>query len=73
MELLDQLEKKITLALETIELLSMENEELKQELETLKQEKLSAVEQQKEIENKINLMLGHFDNESVNELMAANS
>ena len=64
MELLDQLEKKIILALETIELLNMENEELKQEVATLQQEKAVAGEQKKVFEEKITGLLKQFESES---------
>lgn len=64
MELLDQLEKKIILALETIELLNMENEELKQEVATLQQEKTVAGEQKKAFEEKITGLLKQFESES---------
>lgn len=64
MELLDQLEKKIILALETIELLNMENEELKQEVATLQQEKAVAGEQKKAFEEKITGLLKQFESES---------
>ncbi|MGR6871071.1 cell division protein ZapB [Pseudomonas sp. HK3] len=71
MELLDQLEKKIILALETIELLNMENEELKQEVSVLKQEKSVASEQRKVFEEKITGLLTQFESES-NAALAAN-
>ncbi|MFT5593048.1 MAG: cell division protein ZapB [Oceanicoccus sp.] len=64
MELLDQLEKKIILALETIELLNMENEELKQENATLQQEKSVASEQRKAFEEKITGLLKQFEIEA---------
>ena len=64
MELLDQLEKKIILALETIELLNMENEELKQEVAALQQEKSVAGEQKKAFEEKISGLLKQFESES---------
>ncbi|MFY0640444.1 MAG: cell division protein ZapB [Bermanella sp.] len=64
MELLDQLEKKIILALETIELLNMENEELKQEVAALQQEKSIASEQKKAFEEKITGLLKQFESES---------
>ena len=64
MELLDQLEKKIILALETIELLNMENEELKQEVTALQQEKTIAGEQKKAFEEKITGLLKQFESES---------
>ncbi|WP_283788148.1 cell division protein ZapB [Bermanella sp. WJH001] len=64
MELLDQLEKKIILALETIELLNMENEELKQEVAALQQEKTISGEQKKAFEEKITGLLKQFESES---------
>lgn len=73
MDLLDQLEKKITLAIETIELLNMENEELKQELASLKQDKLNTDQQKQLIEEKITKLLTQFQHESIDQLMAANS
>lgn len=63
MELLDQLEQKITLALETIELLNMENEELKQEVAQLKSEKEQALDQQQVVEQRINRLLKQFSEE----------
>lgn len=63
MELLDQLEQKITLALETIELLTMENEELKQEVAQLKSEKEQAQDQQQVVEQRINRLLKQFNEE----------
>ncbi len=63
MELLDQLEQKITLALETIELLNMENEELKQEVAQLKSEKEQALDQQQVVEQRINRLLKQFNEE----------
>jgi FtsZ-binding cell division protein ZapB len=72
MELLDQLEKKIILALETIELLNMENEELKQEVESLQQEKLLASGQKKAFEEKITDLLKQFEYEADVSPLAAN-
>ncbi|GAA6135641.1 hypothetical protein NBRC116188_24310 [Oceaniserpentilla sp. 4NH20-0058] len=73
MELLDQLEAKITLALETIELLNMENEELKQELDALKLEKTQTAQQHMAIEEKITKLISQFNHEAVDALLAANS
>ena len=70
MDLLDQLEKKITLALETIELLNMENEELKQEVTALQQEKTQASEQKKAFEEKITGLLKQFEDESSSQAQA---
>lgn len=70
MELLDQLEKKIILALETIELLNMENEELKQEVAVLQQEKSVANEQRKAFEEKITGLLKQFEIEAATQLAA---
>ena len=70
MELLDQLEKKIILALETIELLNMENEELKQEVAALQQEKSVASEQKKAFEEKITGLLKQFEIEAATQLAA---
>ncbi|MAA71379.1 MAG: cell division protein ZapB [Bermanella sp.] len=72
MDLLDQLEQKITLALETIELLNMENEELKQEVTSLQQEKALASDQKKAFEEKITGLLKQFEEEPEVSKMAAN-
>jgi cell division protein ZapB len=72
MDLLDQLEQKITLALETIELLNMENEELKQEVSALQQEKVMASEQKKVFEEKITGLLKQFEDEPSVSQLAAN-
>ncbi len=64
MELLDKLEQKITLALETIELLNMENDELKEEVAKLKEEKASLNDQKVNWETKVNKLLGQFESEN---------
>ncbi len=61
MDLLDKLEAKITLALETIELLNMENDELKQEVEGLKVKNSSLTDQKVNWESKVNGMLSQFE------------
>ncbi len=63
MELLDKLEEKILLALETIELLNMENEELKEEVSKLKSQNADLGEQKTNWESKVNSMLSQFGNE----------
>ena len=63
MELLDKLESKITLALETVELLNMENDELKEEVTALKQQLQTLAEEKANWENKVNKMLSHFETE----------
>ena len=63
MDLLDKLESKITLALETVELLNMENDDLKLEIEQLKEKVESLDSQKQDWENKVNRMLGQFENE----------
>ena len=63
MELLDKLEEKIVLALETIELLNMENEELKEEVAKLKTQNVDLSEQKTNWESKVNSMLNQFGNE----------
>lgn len=63
MDLLDKLESKITLALETVELLNMENDELKLEIEQLKEKVENLDSQKQDWENKVNRMLGQFENE----------
>ena len=63
MDLLDKLESKITLALETVELLNMENDELKEEIAQLKAKVESLDSQKQDWENKVNRMLGQFENE----------
>ncbi len=61
MDLLDKLEAKITLALETIELLNMENDELKQEVEGLTVKNASLTDQKVNWESKVNGMLSQFE------------
>ncbi len=61
MDLLDKLEAKIILALETIELLNMENDELKQEVEGLKVKNSSLADQKVNWESKVNGMLSQFE------------
>ena len=61
MDLLDKLEAKITLALETIELLNMENDELKQEVEGLTAKNASLTDQKVNWESKVNGMLSQFE------------
>ena len=63
MELLDKLEEKIVLALETIELLNMENEELKEEVASLKNQNSDLSEQKTNWESKVNRMLSQFGSE----------
>ena len=63
MDLLDKLESKINLALETIELLNMENDELKEEVDQLKSKVESLDTQKQDWENKVNRMLGQFETE----------
>lgn len=63
MDLLDKLESKITLALETVELLNMENDDLKLEVEQLKSKVESLDAQKQDWENKVNNMLGQFETE----------
>jgi cell division protein ZapB len=67
MELLDQLEEKIILALETIELLRMENEELKDEVSELKNQNVELDSQQSAWEVKVASILGQFEEEAVEE------
>mgnify|MGYP000128150872 CR=1 FL=1 len=61
MDLLDKLEAKIILALETIELLNMENDELKQEVAGLKTQNASLTGQKVNWESKVNGMLSQFE------------
>jgi len=61
MDLLDKLEAKIILALETIELLNMENDELKQEIAGLNLQNASLSEQKASWESKVNGMLSQFE------------
>ncbi len=61
MDLLDKLEAKIILALETIELLNMENDELKQEIAGLKLQNTSLSDQKTSWESKVNGMLSQFE------------
>jgi FtsZ-binding cell division protein ZapB len=63
MDLLDKLEAKITLALETIELLNMENDELKQEVAGLELKNASLSDQKVNWESKVNGMLSQFETE----------
>ncbi len=63
MDLLDKLEEKIILALETIELLNMENEELKEEVAKLKTQNTDLGEQKTTWESKVNSMLSQFGSE----------
>ncbi|MEY8204213.1 MAG: cell division protein ZapB [Bermanella sp.] len=72
MELLDKLEAKITLALETVELLNMENDELKQEIAGLNLQNASLNEQKNSWENKLNGMLSQFETQ-VAELQSESS
>lgn len=53
-ELLNQLEQKVTSAVEALELLKMEAEELREENERLKQER-------QEWERRLTALLGKFD------------
>ena len=69
MDLLNKLEEKIILALETIELLNMENDELKLEVEKLQAEKAQLSQQQLQIESKVTTLLTQFEPQS----LAANS
>ncbi|NRB38785.1 MAG: cell division protein ZapB [Pseudomonadales bacterium] len=68
MELLDLLEEKIILTLETVELLQMENDELKQEVAALKKQNTGLGSQQSEWETKVSSMLSQFDAEVAEEL-----
>ncbi len=63
MELLDKLEQKIILALETIELLNMENDELKEEVAKLKGQNSELSNQKSNWETKVNTMLSQFGSE----------
>ena len=63
MELLNKLEQKIIMALETIELLNMENEELKEEVAKLKNQNVDLSEQKSNWETKVNTMLSQFGSE----------
>jgi FtsZ-binding cell division protein ZapB len=63
MDLLDKLEAKIILALETIELLNMENDELKQEVAGLELKNASLSDQKVNWESKVNGMLSQFETE----------
>jgi FtsZ-binding cell division protein ZapB len=63
MDLLDKLEAKIILALETIELLNMENDELKQEVTGLELKNASLSDQKVNWESKVNGMLSQFETE----------
>lgn len=63
MELLDKLEQKIILALETIELLNMENDELKEEVAKLKGHNSDLSDQKSNWETKVNTMLSQFGSE----------
>lgn len=69
MDLLDQLEEKIILTLDTVELLKMENDELKQELESLKKQTVGLHSQQSEWETKVSSMLGQFESDVAKELL----
>ncbi|MEH6347928.1 MAG: cell division protein ZapB [Bermanella sp.] len=71
MELLDKLEQKIILALETIELLNMENDELKEEVAKLKGHNSDLSDQKSNWETKVNTMLSQFGSE-VAELNSSN-
>lgn len=68
MDLLEQLEEKIILTLDTIELLKMENEELRQEVESLKKQSMGLHSKQSEWEAKVNSMLGQFEADVAEEL-----
>jgi len=63
MELLDKLEQKIILALETIELLNMENDELKEEVAKLQGQNSELSNQKSNWETKVNTMLSQFGSE----------
>lgn len=64
MDLLEQLEEKIILALESMELLRMENEELKDEVAELKKQNVELDGQQAAWEVKVASMLGQFEEEA---------
>lgn len=59
-ELLNQLEQKITTSLEALELISLELEELKQENSQLKQAKEELTAQQQVWEERLNKLLEKF-------------
>lgn len=63
MDLLTKLDEKIVLALETIELLNMENEELKEEVTALKAQNNELSEQKSSWETRVNDMLDQFGSE----------
>lgn len=63
MDLLNKLEEKINLTLETVELLNMENEELKEEIAKLKDRNHELAEQKSKWESKVNGMLNQFGTE----------
>lgn len=69
MDLLEQLEEKIIMTLETVELLKMENEDLKLELETLKKQTVGLHSQQSQWEAKVHSMLGQFEADVAIELL----
>lgn len=60
LELLSQLEQKISTSLESLELLNLEIEELTQANEQLKQENEQLNERQKEWEERLTNLLGRF-------------
>ncbi len=61
MDLLNKLEEKVILALETIELLNMENDELKEEIAELKKDNVDLSDQKNSWETKVTSLLSQFD------------
>ena len=61
MDLLNKLEEKVILALETIELLNMENDELKEEIAELKKDNVDLSDQKNSWETKVTSLLSQVD------------
>ena len=61
MDLLNKLEEKVILALETIELLNMENDELKEEIAELKKDNVDLSDQKNSWETKVTSLLSQFE------------
>lgn len=68
MDLLEKLEEKIILTLETVELLKMENEDLKLEIAELKKKNVGMDSKQSEWETKVASLLGQFEEDVAEEL-----
>ncbi len=61
MDIFDQLEEKITLALETVELLNMETSELKEEVKKLQLENTQLAVEKSENQARLSSLLERFE------------